>query len=245
MLAVRWLAGALFVVAVPLFLLLTNVRIAAMEPRVYEYSYSANDVPAVTGIDRPQLDRAARDIVAYFRNDEPFLGTRVTIAGAEQPLFSPREVLHMRDVKDLFQLVFTLHEIAFVYIVAYVAAVFVWSHERSLARLGQQLVRAGVATAAGLALAAAAVFVGFDNLFEQFHLLSFSNDLWLLDPSRDHLIQMFPRDFWFNVSLAVGVATIFEGGLVALLGIALRARYRLRRPSSPAPPLEARSPAQS
>ncbi len=62
----RWFASALFVLCVPIFLLLTNVRIAAMEARVYAYSFATYDVPAVTGIDRAQLDAAARDIVAYF-----------------------------------------------------------------------------------------------------------------------------------------------------------------------------------
>ena len=72
---------ALFVVSVPVFLLLSNVRVAAMEPRVYEYSFETYDAPARTGIDRTQLNRAAQDIAHYFRNDEPLLTTRVIIDG--------------------------------------------------------------------------------------------------------------------------------------------------------------------
>ena len=66
--------------------------------------------------------------------------------------------------------------------------------------------------------ATAAVLVGFDDLFEQFHLLSFSNDFWLLDPRTDHLIQMFPSGFWFDVTFAVGAVTLLEGAVVALVG---------------------------
>ena len=71
--------------ACPVFLLLTNVRMAAMEPRVYEYSFATYDVPAVTGIDRAQLDAAARDIVAYFGDERPLLTTQVTIGGRTEP----------------------------------------------------------------------------------------------------------------------------------------------------------------
>ena len=150
----RWAATALFVIAVPVFLLLTNVRVAAMEPRVYEYSFGRFDVPAATGVDRDQLDRAAREITLYFRNDESLLATRVTVEGEEQPLFNLREVQHMRDVKALFRAVFRLHEIAFVYVVGYVGAVVLWSRERPMRSFARQCVAAGAVTAALLVVAA-------------------------------------------------------------------------------------------
>jgi len=224
----RWAAATLFVVAVPLFLLLSNVRIAAVEPRVYEYSFDRYDAVARTDVDRVQLDRAARVIASYFGNDESQLAIRVTIDGREQPLFNPREVLHMRDVKRLFQRVFSLHEIAFVYIVGYVAAVVLWSRELSMRRLAEQCVVAGGVTMGVMAVAAVAVSVGFDDLFRRFHLLSFANDFWLLNPRTDHLIQMFPRGFWFDVSLAIGVLTMVEGALLASAGLGYLALLRRR-----------------
>ncbi|MCH8199559.1 MAG: TIGR01906 family membrane protein [Chloroflexi bacterium] len=209
---------ALFVAAVPLFLLLSNVRIATMEPRVYEYSFSRYGAVERSGIDRVQLDRAAREIVDYFGNDESLLATRVTVDGEEEALFNPRETLHMRDVKQLFRAVFRAHEIAFVYVVGYIATVFLWSRERSMRRLARQCIVAGAVTVALLGAAAAAVLAGFDQLFRQFHLLSFANDFWLLNPRTDHLIQMFPQGFWFDVTIAVGAATIAQGALLALTG---------------------------
>lgn len=218
MLVLRWIATALFIVSVPVFLLLTNVRVAAVEPRVYRYSFTQYDAEARTGIDRAQLDRAAGQIARYFGSDEPLLTIRVQVDGRDESLFNPRETLHMRDVKALFRGVFRLHEIAFVYMVGYVAAVFLWSRERSMRRFAQQLVATGLLTAGLLVGATAAVLVGFDDLFEQFHLLSFSNDFWLLDPRTDHLIQMFPSGFWFDVTFAVGAVTLLEGAVVALVG---------------------------
>ncbi|MBM4415515.1 MAG: DUF1461 domain-containing protein [Chloroflexi bacterium] len=222
MLAVRSAASALFVVAAMLFLVLSNVRIVALEPRVYGYSFSTYDAPGVTGIDRAQLDLAARDIVRYFRDDRDLLTTRVEVDGEEQALFTPKEALHMRDVKALFDRVFRVHELAFAYVVAYVGAVFVWARERPLTQLARLCMWAGALTVGVLAAGATATLVGFDALFRQFHLLSFANDFWELDPARDHLVQMFPRDFWFNVTLGVGVAAMLEGALLMLLGVSLR-----------------------
>lgn len=210
-------AAVLFIAAIPIFLVLTNVRVAATEQRVYEYSFSRYDADDVTGFERAELDRAAREIIAYFRDAEAdALDIRVADEGDVVPLFNQREVLHMEDVRDLMRATFRLHEVAFVYIVGYVAAVFLWSGERPMRRLAQQAMIAGAATVGVLAVAAVAVLIGFDSLFTQFHLLSFSNDFWKLSPARDHLIQMFPQGFWFDVTLAVGVITILEG--LAVLG---------------------------
>ena len=62
------------------------------------------------------------------------------------------------------------------------------------------------------------MLIGFDELFRQFHLLSFANDFWQLDPRTDHLIQMFPRGFWFDVTLAVGAITVLEGAALMAAG---------------------------
>ena len=223
MFAARWVAAAAFVLCIPIFLMLTNVRIAATEERVYGYAFSAYNVPAVTGIARPQLDYAGHEIARYFTSGDrnSLLDIRVQVAGTgSQPLYSEREVIHMRDVKQLFQFFFRVHEVAFAYIVTYVAAVYLWSREQSLRRLARQAVIAGMATAVALGLVAGAMLIGFDQLFVGFHMLSFSNDFWQLDPATDRLVQMFPQGFWFDVSIGVGVLTVIEGGLVALGGYA-------------------------
>jgi integral membrane protein (TIGR01906 family) len=235
----RWIATGCFFLAVPLFLVLTNVRVATMEPRIYDYSFDRYAVTETTGMDTAQLRGAARDIVHYFQDSRPLLTTRAVIHGQEQPVFAQKEVLHMQDVKALFHTVFTIHQIALAYLLAYVGAVFVWAHERSLPTLGTQLVRAGTVTVSVLAIAAVAAFVGFDSLFRLFHVLSFANDFWELDPATDRLIQMFPRDFWFMVTLAIGVATMMEGALLILAGHGLRAW--VDRPGRPAATTEASS----
>ena len=145
MFAARWLATALFLLSVGVFLLLTNVRIAATESHVYGYAFSRYRVSAVTGIARPELDRAAREIVRYFEAGDrnSLLDVRVQIGGEAQPLFTEREMLHMRDVRRLFQSVFRVHDLAFVYLVAYVAGVFLWSRERSLRAFARQAMLGG------------------------------------------------------------------------------------------------------
>lgn len=217
----RWVASGIFIACIPLLLVLTNVRVAASWERVYDYAFAQYDVVDVTGIERSELDRSAGEIVTYFETSEPdeLLDIRVQRGDEDLALFNQREILHMADVRDLFRLVYRIHEFALVYVVAYVAAVYLWSRERSMRRLAREGITAGIATVGLLSIAAVGVVLGFDAIFEQFHILSFSNDFWQLDPRTDRLVQMFPMGFWFDVTLAVGVLSVIQGGAVALAGL--------------------------
>ncbi|HQP00577.1 MAG TPA: DUF1461 domain-containing protein, partial [Caldisericia bacterium] len=42
------------------------------------------------------------------------------------------------------------------------------------------------------------LFVPFDKLFINFHLILFRNDLWLLNPETDRLIVLLPEDFFIR-----------------------------------------------
>ena len=222
MYAARWVAAALFVACIPVFLVLTNVRFTTADAHIYRYGFSRYHAAAVTGVAEAELDRAAGEIIEYLTSNDrnSLLDVRVAVQGQTQPLFSEREVRHMLDVKRLFLFFFHLHELTFVYMAVYVAAVYLWSRERSMRHLADQAILGGIITAVALTFAGVAMLFGFAQIFTAFHLLSFSNDLWVLNPATDHLIQMFPLGFWFDVSMLVGVLSILEAGLVAGAGYA-------------------------
>ena len=61
---------------------------------------------------------------------------------------------------------------------------------------------------------------GFDSAWAQFHELIFSNDFWRLNPTTDHLIQMFPPAFWESIVFFIGLLIIAETALV-LIGVGI------------------------
>jgi integral membrane protein (TIGR01906 family) len=80
-----------------------------------------------------------------------------------------------------------------------------------------------------LGVAGVGALVGFEELWTRFHLLAFTNDLWKLDPDTDHLIQMFPEDFWLDATLLVAGLTALEAlALLAASAVYLRLRLGWR-----------------
>jgi integral membrane protein (TIGR01906 family) len=212
---VRHIAALLFIIALPIALITTNVRIAANEPRVYEYAADHYDTPQTTGIARGEVLRAGGELRDYFNNDEDSIFVRVEKDGEPISLFNSRETAHLRDVKNLFQASFRVQEATAIFVLAYVVTVFIWAREGSLRTLATQVAISGLLGIAVIGVVGAIAVAGFDAAFERFHLIAFDNDFWKLDPDRDHLIQMFPEAFWRDLSLWVGIGTVAELGVLA------------------------------
>lgn len=217
----RWLGrlgAALFVVALPVALIATNVRILFTTPPLYTFALDTYDVPAVTGIPREELARSMADVRDYFTNDQELL--RITVVdnqGRSDPLFTPREVIHMRDVKELVQKFFTAQWIAGVVIAGYAAAILLTRRRAAWVHLAR-LTRASMIGTLAFALAfSVTALTGFEELFTRFHVVFFPNGLWQLDPTQDHLVQMFPEDFWLVSTVILAGLTMVE--VLALLAL--------------------------
>ena len=228
--ALKLLAVGLFVAAVPVFLIASNVRFVINAPLLYSYGFAEYDIPSVTGIERGELLSAGQQIRDYFNNEEEFLVVSVLWRGVRvHSLYNAREVLHMRDVKGLVKGVYRVQEVTAGYIAAFAAIGLVVWRRRFLRRLARYATFGGVATLGLVALVGLASLVGFDRLFLAFHLVSFSNDLWQLDPRKDYLIAMFPQGFFFDATLWIAGSTVVEAALLAVLLPALRRWARVRR----------------
>ena len=222
----------LFILAVPVLIVTASVTWAVNDMRLYERGFDKYDVSLVTGIDKEGLMASAREIRGYFNSTREPLEVRAEVFGEEAEVFSDREVLHMRDVKRLIWGVYVFGAASLIYLSVFSA---VGLHKRRgsfVPVLCRRLLWGSGLTVAIVALVGVGSAVGFDSLFRTFHQLSFSNDLWKLDPRRDYLVMMFPQGFWFDSTLLVGLAAV---GGAAVLGsisggfLALRHRNGRRK----------------
>jgi len=227
--------AAFFILALPLFLVTTNVRVLASNVGFYERGLRNYHAAETTGIALPELDRASAEIVDYFQNDAGTLRILVNEDGQEGSLFNARETEHMRDVKTLIRIVYRANEASMAFVLVYVTAVFLWARERSLrslAWMGLGGVAAGFLFVAAIGVVAAVG--GFDQAWTEFHQLVFTNDFWRLNADTDHLIQMFPEPFWQDATVIAGGATVVEAVLISALASGYLFATRDRKtPASP------------
>ena len=226
----RSLATILFIIALPVAIVTTNIRVLANAPVVYNYAFDRYNAEDATGLSRPDIDSTAKALRQYFNNDEKTFYHQVTEDGLPASVFNARETRHMEDVKRLFVWVNRIQEVSIVFVLAYAVVFFIWSHDADPRQLaGQSMAGVALGTLGVGAIGVVAAF-GFDAAFTRFHEVLFTNDFWQLNPQTDHLLQMFPEGFWRDITVALGAMCAIEAAvIVAVAGIYLLATRRERR----------------
>ncbi len=213
---ISWFAlSALLTVVLPIWLVTSNVRWAVNDLNLYSFGFDKFNIEKRTGISNQELMSAARQIQSYFNGTEENLNVTIEIAGVNRNIYSPKEIAHMKDVKGLIKGVYRLQEITSLYIVILITLSIIARRLTVWKLLARACIYGGIWTLSLITVIGILSAVDFGRLFVAFHLVSFSNDLWLLDPSRDMLIRMFPQGFFMDATMLIALATILEGLVIS------------------------------
>ena len=219
-------ATALAIVAIPILLVTSSLRFAINAGGLYEYGFDRYNISLRTGIDRPELSRIGEEIRDYFNDNAELIDIDAVIYGEPQPLFTEREIIHMKDVKGLIHGVYMFQWITLGYLLAAVAA-YAWLRRREaipgVVRVGFW---GGVVTLLVIGALGLGSVVGFEALFLKFHQLSFANDFWRLNPRIHNLIAMFPEPFFRDATLFVALMAIGQALLLVSVGLGDRLSRR-------------------
>ncbi len=213
----------LLIVTVPFLLLSASIAFWFNFSPLYNYGYQRFDIERVTGIDISELRRATDEIIDFFNatNNED-IDIHVMKNGHEIPLFKEKEINHMRDVRELVRLDYKIMAITFVIDLIIVLLFIIKKQYR---HLSQGLIGSGIFTFAFVAIIGIVMLIDFDDLFILFHYISFDNMDWLLDPTTDYLVMMYPDGFWFMALGAVIVLLFFEVAAVMAAGFILKKKF--------------------
>ena len=216
---------ALFIIAVPLFLITGSVTWAFNSPGLYNDGFERYSISRISGITDADLRQVGADIRSYINSGDEPMQIRISILGREQELFNDREIAHMRDVKRLVWGVYVLALASALFLAAMVATGFAMHRSRFVEPLAKRALWGGGLTLGLLAVFGLVALVDFQSLFIKFHQLSFANDFWQLDPRTDYLVRIFPDAFWFDATMWVAVRTI-TGALVSTVAGSAYLVYR-------------------
>jgi integral membrane protein (TIGR01906 family) len=211
----RIAAKSLFVLCLPLLLFSASIAGAANSLALYEYGFNKYNVSQTTGLDEAELERAARGLIHYFNSDEEYIDIVVSKDGRPFVLFNEREVQHLKDVKELFRFDYWIALGTLAYALGFVAFT-AW--RRTWRELARGLIRGSGLTLALMLVLGLGTLFNFEQLFLQFHLLSFANELWQLDPNKDYLIMLFPGGFWYDATVFIAAGTALGAAVLGGVG---------------------------
>ena len=154
--------------------------------------------------------------------------TEATIDGVTKPFFTDREKSHLADCRELFLKGIRARAIACLLLAAFV--IYIYMHngkEKTPVLLARGYLWSLVFAAAFAAFVAVMSVIDFTHVFTVFHHIFFDNDLWILYPDKDNLINIMQEDVFADA--AVWIAGIWLAAALIIAGISAAAIRKYKK----------------
>ncbi len=202
----------------PFLLLSSSIACTLNSAWLFKYGFDKYDVSTTTGLADSELDKVATGLIGYFNSGEEYIDITVKKDGKSFDLFNQREIFHLKDVKGLIWLDYWILLGMLIYALGYAGVCLFWHKRKYWRHLAWGVVGGTGFTLILMLALGLGILVNIDRLFLQFHLISFANELWQLDPSSDYLIMLVPQGFQFYVARLWVLGT--AGAAMVLGGVA-------------------------
>ncbi len=193
-----------------LLVLVFNFRLVAFDARWYQAEFARIRHAEGLGTSLPELNKFSMHMTRYLQGLEPDPNVRLVLYGEERWLLNSKEIQHMQDVREL--IVFSgrvIIALSTLFILLFATALYY----KRVVVFWQWLFRGTVAAIVISALGGLIAAADFTEAFTWFHLLVFSNDLWLLNPATDQLINLLPEVFFAD---AATLAITRSAGIIVM-----------------------------
>ena len=158
------------------------------------------------------------EMMNYLKGEREDLHVVTIMDGQEREFFNEREIAHMEDVQVLFLRAMSLRRACI--FICVLCLGFLFLTKAPVRRVLPPSICAGTGLFFGITAILALIISGdFTKYFVIFHHIFFDNDLWILDPATDMLINIVPEGFFMDT--AARIALLFGASSAVLFGICL------------------------
>lgn len=202
---IQYILGILTAFCLMIILLITSVEaVTYWTPGFYEKEYAKYGVTEDVHMEMDDLLDVTHEMMSFLRGDREDLHVMTVVNGQPREFFNEREIAHMEDVKGLFIGALLLRRICL--LTAAVSLVIMFLLKGKVKSILPKTLCIGT----GLFFAVLLVLAGiistdFSKYFIIFHHIFFNNDLWILDPATDLLINIVPEPFFMDTAARIGI----------------------------------------
>ena len=199
----------LFNTALFLAILLSNALIIINTDSFYEFEFNKNNTSLKTGINHNDLFIVVDNIQDFFneKSNEKIQMTTY-INGIEKNLFNSKEIRHMIDVKNLILNIKFFNYLLWTTVIVILLIKISLSKDKILNTFRVIAKSYFIYSVSILISALILLALSFRWIFYFFHIISFNNNLWILDPRTDYLIKIFEEVFFMDAAILIGILTL-------------------------------------
>ncbi len=207
---------SLFIALFPILLLFTDIQIAAFDRDFYAAEFKRYHIAENINVNFQDLMLANENTIHFIEGKRDNLDFQVIIAGSEQEFFSKRDKLHMVDVKNLFDKGKTIRNLGLIYVIFFIIIGF-YKNKKFKKNLAKYCFVSSLLSIIFIGLLAMLMSIDFYKYFTIFHKIFFTNDLWLMDPVADRLVNIYPETFFTDI--AFRISSLFAIELAVIITI--------------------------
>ncbi|HLR21044.1 MAG TPA: TIGR01906 family membrane protein [Tissierellaceae bacterium] len=197
----------ILIISISLSCLAFSIELNSYNKDFYIKSYKKYEVPKITNKSIEDLSEITDDIISYLKN-----------SGGDELLskhFNEKEVLHMRDVQNLFNI---SRWVKIIGLIVSGMILYYFYRKKEYISLGKTLFIGLFINHILFGILAILASIDFNRYFTYFHLLFFSNDLWILNPKTDLMIQMLPEEFFMNIAFRIVLSFFILLAILQIVG---------------------------
>lgn len=215
--------GFIFIISLNISLLFLDVQMATFDIKFYEKKFEEYNVYKKTNIQKEDLKKVTIEMLDYMKGKRENLIIETNIGQEKEIVFGERERLHMVDVKNLFEIGFKIRDISIIiFLITFI--IFIKYYKNILYKL---LLFSATIPMIAMVIFGILISIDFSKYFTIFHEILFTNDLWLLNPKTDILIQMLPLNFFYSISIRILTYFILQLILIFILGFGLKEKNKV------------------
>lgn len=212
--AVAWVLSFVSALVLIMVIFLTVIEYRAFDLDFFEKEYQKLNNAQVIGISEQELMQTTKGLLAYIKGERDDLSIQANIKGQDRQVFNQKEIDHMVDVRLLYLTSNQYRNFGILVLLCLLLGVRLLTHQKYLHYWSGGFLAGGGALIGVLIVLALIISRDFRWFWDNFHLIIFTNDLWMLNPETDILIQMVPEQFFLD--LVVSILLIFTGVIMAL-----------------------------
>ncbi len=194
---------ALAIILIVLSSLVMSVEWTAFSKSFYKKQYEKLNTAENMQMSQEDLFTSTDILLDYITDKEENIDLEVVVNGEKVEMFNQKEKDHMIDVKNLYQGVksFKYLALGFAFVIVLIG---IKTKDINNARLLKESFRmSAIILAVLIGVIVFYALIDFNAFWIKFHEIFFTNDLWLLDPYTDRMINMFPEVFFNQMVLRI------------------------------------------
>lgn len=175
------------------FIVIASVSTAVFEIDFYTNKQEELNVASHMGLKQEDVTGATVIALMYTKGHTNDLSYNVEQGGETFDIYSSQDKEHMIDVQNLYRSAYSVMVFAFVMISILSIVLIVKRKEVNVFMLTTVYNKMSLYSIIFVAVLGIFAFANFNVFWTYFHKVFFTNDLWLMNPATDALVNLFPE----------------------------------------------------